>query len=207
MNLSLKQYRNIDLGIMLIILAIAEAVITNAARFWFPSEIYVLSPMIAIVSIVMMRWGGWAAVQAAGGGLALCIASGASGKQFAVYCIGNCFALTALALFRVFGKEKIRSKPSLTLLFTVTAFAGAQLGRWLVGLALGGTVGDIVKLFTTDSLSLLFAIVAVQLARKLDGLFEDQIAYLLRTQADRRKSEIPDYGDTEYGDTLGGIEI
>lgn len=200
MNLSFKQYRTIDLCIMFIILTVAEALITTAARVWFPSEIYVLSPTVAIVSIVMMRWGGWAAVQAVGGGLALCIASGASDRQFMVYCIGNCFALAAMLLFKAFGKEKIRSKPSLTLLFTVAAFAGAQLGRWLVGLLLGGAAGDIVKLFTTDSLSLVFAIVAVQLARRLDGLFEDQKAYLLRTQAERQKSRIPDYGDTDYGE-------
>ena len=200
MNLTFKQYRTIDLCIMFIILSVAEALISTAARVWFPSEIYVLSPTFAMVCIVMMRWGAFAAVQAFGGGLALCIASGATDRQFMVYCIGNCFALMALLLFKAFGKDKIREKPSLTLLFTVTAFAGAQIGRWLVGLALGANAGDIVKLFTTDSLSLVFAIVTVQLARKLDGLFEDQKAYLLRTQAERNKSQIPDYGDTEYGE-------
>ena len=119
MNLSFKQYRAIDLGIMLFILAVSEAVITYAATVWFPDEFYVLSPTIAIVCIVMMRWSGFAAVHAVAGGLALCIASGASASQFAVYCAGNCFALAALILFKIFGKEKIRSKPSLSVLFTV----------------------------------------------------------------------------------------
>ena len=62
MNLSLKQYRAIDLGLMLLILTGAEALIAHAARSWFPDEIYVLSPTMALVCIVMMRWGGrrWA---------------------------------------------------------------------------------------------------------------------------------------------------
>lgn len=200
MNLSFKQYRAIDLGIMLLILAASEWLITHAATVWFPNELYVLSPTVAIVCIVMMRWGGFAAIHAAGGGLALCIASGAELNQFAVYCAGNCFALIALIFLKALGKEKVRSKPFLTAVFTVIAFCGAQTGRWLVGLFMGGSVGDIITFFTTDSLSLIFALVAVLIARGVNGLFEDQLAYLRRTQAERNKQQIPDYGDTEYGE-------
>ena len=199
MNLSFKQYRAIDLGIMLFILAVVEALITYAATVWFPDEFYVLSPTIAIVSIVMMRWGGFAAVHAIGGGLALCMASGADPKQFVVYCAGNCFALLALILLKALGKEKVRTKTSLTILFTVIAFCGAQVGRWLVGMLMGGSAGDIIMFFTTDSLSLVFALLTVLIARRINGLFEDQLAYLKRTQAERNKEQIPDYGDTEYG--------
>lgn len=197
MNLSFKQYRTVDLGIMLALLVFAETLITYAARVWFPYESYVLSPTVAIVCIVMMRWGGYAAVHAIGGGLALCIASGANVSQFAVYCIGNCFALAALALFKIWGKEKIRSKIFLTILFTIMAFCAAQIGRWLVGLVFGGSVGDIIVLFATDSLSLIFAVLAVLIARRIDGLFEDQRSYLIRTQAERNRQQMPDCGDTD----------
>ena len=200
MNLSFKQYRAIDLVIMLVILAAAEALITHAATVWFPNEMYVLSPTVAIVCIVMMRWGGFAAIHAAGGGLALCLASGAGLNQIAVYCIGNCFALLALIPLMALGKEKVRSKYWLTVLFTVVAFCGAQIGRWLVGLFFGGSASDIVTFFTTDSLSLVFALLIVLIARRVNGLFEDQLAYLKRTQAERNKQQIPDYGDTEYGE-------
>ena len=200
MNLSFKQYRAVDLGIMLVILAVIEAVITYAATEWFPYELYVLSPTVAIVCIVMMRWGGFAAIHAVGGGLALCIASGADLNQFAVYCVGNCFALLALILLGTLGKEKVRSNPFLTVLFTVIAFCGAQVGRWLVGLIMGGSVGDIITFFATDSLSLIFALVTVLISRRINGLFEDQWAYLVRTQAERNKQQMGDYGDTEYGE-------
>ena len=199
-GLSLKQYRNIDLAIMLAMLVTAEVVINIAARVWFPLEAYVLSPMTAIVCIVMMRWGPYAAVHAVGGGLALCIVSGADIGQYAVYCIGNCFALAALLLFKKWDKKTVRTKIPLTILFAVTAFCGVQIGRWLVGLVLGGSISDIVRLVTTDSLSLIFAVLTVLIARRIDGLFEDQVAYLLRTQAERMKEQTEDYGDTEYGD-------
>ena len=192
MNLSLKQYRMIDLCILLAMLIGAEVVINIAARSWFPFEAYVLSPMTAVVCIVMMRWGPFAAVHAVGGGLALCIVSGAAAEQYAVYCIGNCFALAALLLFRAWDKEKIRAKIPLAVLFTVTAFCGVQLGRWLVGMCFGGGAGDIVRLFTTDSLSLVFAVITVLIARRIDGLFEDQVHYLIRTQAERNKEQTED---------------
>lgn len=197
MNLSFKQYRATDLGIMLVLLMAADALIAYAARVWFPYEAYVLSPTVAIVCIVMMRWGGFAVVHAVGGGLALCVASGASARQFAVYCIGNCFALAALVLFKVLGKEKIRSKPFWAVLFTLVAFCTAQIGRWLVGLLLGGSIGDFITFFTTDSLSLLFAVLAVLIARRIDGLFEDQRAYLIRTQSERNRQRLSDYGDND----------
>ena len=200
MNLSFKQYRSVDLGIMLVMLAVSEALIAYAATVWFPYEFYVLSPTVAVVCIVMMRWGGFAAIHAAVGGLALCIASGAEPKQFVVYCVGNCFALAALILLKTLGKEKVRSKLLLTALFTVIAFCGAQVGRWLVGLLMGGSVSDILTFFATDSLSLIFALVTVLISRRINGLFEDQWAYLVRTQAERNKQQLPDYGDTEYGE-------
>ena len=159
----MKQYRNIDLAIMLAMLVTAEVVINIAARVWFPLEAYVLSPMTAIVCIVMMRWGPYAAVHAVGGGLALCIVSGADIGQYAVYCIGNCFALAALLLFKKWDKKTVRTKIPLTILFAVTAFCGVQIGRWLVGLVLGGSISDIVRLVTTDSLSLIFAVLTVGL--------------------------------------------
>ncbi len=195
MNLSLKQYRNIDLGIMLAMLAAAEVLINRAALTRFADELYVLSPTIAVVCIVMMRWGAYAAVHVIGGGLAMCIASGASAGQTTAYCVGGCLSLAAMALFKVWGKDKLRESTPKSLLFTAAAFLAAQVGRWLVGMLFGGTAADIVRLLTTDSLSLLFALVTVQLARKIDGLFEDQVSYLVRTQSERQRQQLAEGGE------------
>ena len=199
MNLSLKQYRAVDLGILGFILAVSEALVSVAAGRWFPDELYVLSPTIAVTAIVMMRWGAYAVLHAFCGGLAYCISSGASPKQFAVYCIGNCFALAALPLLLKLKKDRVRSDALLTALYTAAVFCAVQIGRCLVGLCFGGSPGDFISLFAADSLSLIFAILTVQIARRTDGLFEDQIAYLIRTQAARREADLPDGGDTEYG--------
>lgn len=191
-NISFGQYRAIDLGILALILFVAETLATKAANVWFPGELYALSPSIAVICIVMMRWGGFAAIHALVGGLAYCIASGASVKQFAVYCIGNCLTLAALIMFKVLGKAKVKDSALLTFVFTAIAFAGAQFGRGLVSICFGEPVSSLPRFFTTDSLSLLFAAVVVLISRRIDGLFEDQRAYLIRTESERRREQLHD---------------
>lgn len=183
------QYRAIDLGIMAVLLFVFEMLIATAATKWFPSELYTLSPTITIVCIVMMRWSGYAAIHAVVGGAAFCVASGASPEQFAIYCIGNCAALAAMILFKTHGKEKVRSKAAFAILFAAAAYFGAQLGRWLVALVFGASLDSLVMFLTTDSLSLLFAVVIVLIAGRLDGLFEDQRAYLIRTAEERKREQ------------------
>ncbi len=183
------QYRAIDLGIMAVLLFVFEMLTATAATKWFPSELYTLSPTITIVCIVMMRWSGYAAIHAVVGGAAFCVASGASPEQFAIYCIGNCAALAAMILFKTHGKEKVRSKAAFAVLFAAAAYFGAQFGRWLVALVFGASLDSLVMFLTTDSLSLLFAVVIVLIAGRLDGLFEDQRAYLIRTAEERKREQ------------------
>lgn len=188
-NISFKQYRAIDLCIWTVILLVFESVTATAAARWFPEELYTLSQTTAVLCIVMMRWGGYAAIHAVAGGLAFCLASGGSAEQFVVYCVGNCFALIALALFKAVGKEKVRGKVHFTIIFTAVAFCGMQLGRWLVSLVFGAPFDSLIMFFATDSLTLLYSVVVVLVSRRVDGLFEDQKSYLIRTEAERKRRE------------------
>lgn len=191
-QISIRQYRAIDIAILSAILFAAETVTAKAAGEWFPDELYTLSPTVAVVCIVMMRWGIYAAFPAIAGGAAYCIALGASLPYYAVYCGGNCFALAALLLFRAFGKENVRKKPVNTLLFVALAYIGVCLGRGLCTVIGGADLGAFISFFAADSLSLVFSAVVVLLARNIDGLFEDQKAYLIRTEAERRRAQSPD---------------
>lgn len=188
-KISFGQYRAIDLGIMAVILVVAEALIAKAASSWFQMELYMLSPSIAIICIVMMRWGGFAAIHAVAGGAAYCLALGASAEQFAIYCFGNCLALVSLILIKTLGKQKIRESALLTIIFVVLTFIGVELGRGLVSLIFGMAFDSILAFFVTDSLSLVFAVVVVLISRRVDGLFEDQRAYLIRTESERRRAQ------------------
>ncbi len=192
-NISFNQYRAIDLTMLALVTAVFEAITAFAATKWFPGELYAVSPTIAMMCIVMMRWGGFAAINAVLSGMAFSLASGATGKQTLIYVLGNCFALLALFLFKYPGKNKIKDKFYFTLLFVFAAYMGAQIGRWLVATLCGGAADSIIMFFATDTLSLLFSVVIVLISRKADGLFEDQKSYLIRMDKARRKKEAEDF--------------
>ena len=57
----------------------------------------------------------------------------------------------------------------------------------VAALLLGARPGTAVGFFTTDSLSLLFTFVIIWIARRLDGIYEDQKHYLLRLHEEEEK--------------------
>ncbi|MBR5207543.1 MAG: hypothetical protein IKV65_03475 [Erysipelotrichaceae bacterium] len=186
-QITFKEYRNIDLAILAAITFVFEVIATLAAAKWFPAQPIAFSITVAMICVVMMRWSGYAAIHAAVGGFAFCAASGATIEQVLVYCIGNVFALGALLLIRLWGKEELRKDPFKRSMFAVTAYMGAVLGRWLVSLLFGGDLTALVVYATTDIISLLFALIVLNLLAKSDGMIEDQKTYLLRLQREKEE--------------------
>jgi len=177
-----KEYRTIDLLMLAGLLAIFEFIIVRAANWWFPGQPFTVSLAAAMTAIVYMRWGVWGALHAVEAGLVFCYFSGATGEQFLIYCIGNLFSAAAVLLLKVMGKERVRTG-HLSLIFPLLVQVLMQAGRAAVALMLGAEWADLVGFFTTDSLSLLFTFVIIWIARKLDGVYEDQKHYLLRINA------------------------
>ena len=186
---TIQGYRAIDLTIFAVMLLVFEALAVTAATRMFPQEPYTVSVAPAIVAIVLMRWGPWAAVHALLGGLVYCRCLGAAPQQYAVYCLGNLFSLGALLLIRWQGSEAIRQDTFKTLLFALCTVLLMQLGRGCVSLLFGGNADSFLLFFTSDVITLLFTLVVLWIARRLDGVFEDQKHYLLRLQKEREKEE------------------
>lgn len=180
------EYRTIDLIMFLLMVVLGEAVICMAAAS-FTKELYVFSLVPVITAIVMMRWGAWALLHAVAGGLVYTWASGGAGMDFIVYCAGNLLGLGALVLFKVFGKERIRGDALGTIAFGVVTALLMQLGRALVWMLIHRTGQGILAFFTADVLTLLFTAVVMWIVRRLDGIFEDQITYLLRISKEKEE--------------------
>ena len=178
-----KEYRRIDLAMLGLALAVFEFIIVYAANWWFPGQPFTVSLAAAMTSIVYMRWGAWGAIHAVEAGFVYSFFSGATWAQLAIYCVGNLFSLLAVLLLKAFGKERVRTG-YLSLIFPLLVQLLMQGGRAAVALFLGAGPGDAVRFFTTDSLSLLFTFVIIWIARKLDGVYEDQKHYLLRIHAE-----------------------
>ena len=184
-QISFQQYRAIDLAIMLALLAVSQWLILAASTVWFPDQLYVVSPVAAMTALVMMRWGGWAGIHAAAGGLFFTWLSGGAWQQFVIYGIGNLAGLLALLLLRHFGKERVRQSTNLTLLFGLCTQVLMQLGRAALALVLGYAPEACLGFLTTDSLSILFTLFVIWIVRQTEGLFEDQKHYLLRIQSEQ----------------------
>lgn len=193
-NLTFKQYRNIDLGIMSILLIISEAVTTLATNKWFAAQPVAISSTLLFICIFMMRWNGYAAIAAVLGGAVFCIASGATLEQFVIYAGGNLLSLLALLWFKAYRKDDVRLGSFKLSFFTISVYLLMQLGRWLISLAFGGGLWNIVGYITSDVISLLFSVIILFLLRGVDGMIEDQKAYLFRLERERKeKAEMPDY--------------
>ena len=183
-QLTFQQYRAIDLGLFSLMLCVSEAIVATAARAWFPDQLYTVSVTGAMVAIVLMRWGAYAAIHAVLGGVIYCLASQGTPIQYLIYCAGNLFGLAALALLRVWGRERIRNSAVNSVAYALAVLLLMQAGRALVAWVTGAPLESCLGFFTTDALSLLFTGVVVWIARRLDGIFEDQKHYLLRIHAE-----------------------
>lgn len=186
-SFSFKQYRGIDLTLFALILCVTEMLIVNAARFWFAEQLYTVSAVAAVTAIVLMRWGPWAAIHAVLGGLVFSLASRGSAQQTLIYCIGNLLAMAALLPLRLLGAERIRKDGFLSVCFGLLILLLMQLGRAVMALMLGTGFSACLGFFTTDALSLLFTGVIIWIARRLDGIFENQKHYLLRIHKEEEK--------------------
>ncbi len=186
-QLSFQQYRNIDLFLMAVLVTVCQALISISARVWFQMELYIVSPVAIITTLVMMRWGPWAGIHAALGGLVLTITSGGSWQHYLIYCVGNLLSMVCLLYFKTFGKERIRSSAFLAVIFAVSVQFAMLFGRAAMALVLGYRLAECWAFVTTDLLSVFFTAVIAWIARRVDGLFEDQKHYLLRMQETKEK--------------------
>ena len=185
-QITLGQYRAIDLTILSIVLAACQFVTHLATAFWFPEQLYVVSPVAGMTALIMMRWSGWAAIPAVLGGILFAALSGGNAAHFLIYGLGNLASLGGLVLFRLWEKEQIRKDSFRAVVFAIAVQLLMQLGRAALAAALGNSAAACIGFITTDVLSILFTVLIIWTVRRIEGLFEDQKHYLLRIQKEQQ---------------------
>ena len=188
-QITFRQYRAMDLFIFTILLCVCETLITLGATRWFPQEPWTLSLTPAITAIVMVRWGGFAAIPACLGAFVFCLASGATLSQYAIYCVGNLAALALTQFLYRQGWKRLHEQVILALVYGVMTALLMQAGRALMAIIQGATLGDGLRFFTTDSLSTLFSALLVWIMRRQDGMLEEQKHYLKRIAEEQEKEK------------------
>jgi hypothetical protein len=152
----------------------------------FPDQSFTISIVLPIALIGMMRHGALGVLLAAVGGLVYCITNGAESNVYFIYILGNSFIAFNLFWFKKLGKENIRERIGLVILYVISGYILINLGRSISALILGNTpfFPTAVRYFTTDALSAVMSVIIVLIARKQDGVFEDQMIFLKRLAAE-----------------------
>lgn len=179
-QITIRQYRAMDLLMLTALACIGEVLITLGATIWFPGEPYVLSVVPAVVAIVMVRWGCFAAVPALIGEIVFCLVSRASLPQFIIYCVGSLLPLVLTQVLCRIGWKRLHENVLFTLVYGLATALLMQLGRGLVALVMGNSVAVCLQFVTTDALTTVFTALVVWITSRLDGVLEDQRHYLRR---------------------------
>ena len=189
-QITFRQYRAMDLLMFTALLCVCEMLITLGATRWFPQEPYTLSLTPAVTAIVMVRWGGFAAIPAFFGALVFCLISGATLPQYVIYCVGNLAALALTQFLYRLGWKRLHDQVLLAMLYGLLTALLMQLGRVILALVMGNPLATCMGFFTTDTLSTLFAVLIVWITRRLDGMLEDQKHYLRRIAEEKEKERL-----------------
>ncbi len=193
--MSFKQYRNIDLAIFLVLYGVLEYAIIKVGDLAL-DQAYTVSLMLPLQLLVMMRWDVYAIPQAVVSAiLYVFYLSGINIQEMIIYVCGNLMVLLLLVVLKKAGKEKIRDSFLFTALYVIVGFILMQLGRFIAAIITTQTfkIATLLRFIFTDSLTLIFSLFVVLIARNVDGLFEDQKTYLLnfkeKQNQERRDAE------------------
>lgn len=186
-QITFRQYRAMDLAIFTALLCICESLITLGATRWFTGEPYTLSLTPAVTAIVMVRWGGFAAIPAVLGAMVFCLFSGATLPQYIIYCVGNLASLVLTQILCRDGWKRLHDNVLFAMLYGLLTAVLMQLGRFLIAVAMGNPLAVCIGFISTDTLSVLFAVLLVWITRRLDGVLENQKHYLKRVAEEMEK--------------------
>ena len=183
-----EQYVLIDiiiLSVILCVLEIAGKMVLNA----FPRELFTISIVLPIILIAMMRHGAIGSALAVVGAVVYSALNNASWDVYIVYILGNLFIVLNLLWFKFWGKELIRISTILVILYVISGYILMNLGRSVFAFVFGYRpfFDNMVRYFATDALSGVMAIVILLVARRQDGVFEDQMIYLKRIAAEEEQ--------------------
>ena len=183
-----SQYRLIDLLLFAVITVIFEVIVSQAARV-FASQPYSLSIVSAVTCIVFMRWGLYGCFHAVLGGFLACYATGGTFDQYIIYMLGNTFSVLSILYLNKIGSDRVRNSAWLSVIMAGLVALLMQTGRAVVAVIMGNSLDIAVGFILGDVLSGVFAMVIVGIARKLDGVFEDQKHYLIRINKEEKELE------------------
>lgn len=208
--ISFGRYRATDLIIFAVVLVAFGLISFFAFTKWFADDPtnFFFSLAVPISLIVMIRWNWYGMFYAVFDGILYCtliVLSAGSAyysdalRYFITYGIGNAFIGLAYLMVHWMGYKRIASNAGFTVLYVLCGWVAVELGRSVVSMFFGAAPGVAFSGFffgPSELLSLAVSVVLFLILRKLDGMLENQRAYLLRLDKERQEKMIRDtFGD------------
>ena len=206
--ISFRQYKYTDLFFFALVLGLSELLVFCAFKLWFQSAVdkYYVNFMLAIVLTVVMRWGWIGGIYAVVDGVIQCAIQGGSWQAYLSYIIGTACVFSVLLLTRFVGKEKLRGKWYLTLVYILVGWVAINLGITCMNAIFGENfataLGVNFGFGVYGALPFAGSAVVILVLRRLDGMFEDQKHYLIRKDKERKELARRD----EFGDEAIDID-
>lgn len=200
-QISIKQYRLTDLFIFAVILVIYDLLAHYVPQLFSGAALFSFCITVAMTLTVMMRWGWYSVFFAVGDGLLLSLINAPSMWQgYLCYGVGNAFMMLLLIPLKFIGKEKIAAHWYTSALFVVVGWVLSNIGITVMHTICGSSFVSVLSanfgFSITGLLALAMSLVIVLILRRLNGMWEDQIAYLKRIHGEiEKQKKIDDYGE------------
>ena len=200
--ISIQQYRLTDLFLFALILVAFDLLSYYALNAFGASATFTFTLTVPLVLLVMMRWG-WPCVLFAvlDGTLFVALRFPASWAMYLSYIIGYASVALLLIPLKFITKRKIAEKWYFSAPFVVLAWGIMNLVisavESICGLtAFADALAANFGMGYTGLMSLAAALAVILVMRRLDGMFEDQRAYLKRLDDERKeRMRVDEFGE------------
>jgi hypothetical protein len=117
-----------------------------------------------------------------------CLINDGSWKGYIIYSIGNLFVASNLILIKYAGKENICRNTYILIAYMLCGYLSMNIGRTLISLIFSlDFTNQFLRYIFSDALNAVIGLIIILIARKQDGIFEDQMAYLKRQNEGGKK--------------------
>ena len=185
-GITFKTYRSIDLSILAVLMIVFEVISINALAYF--DQIFYFTSFYIIAYVAMVRWDKFSFVIPIVHGITYCLACNGNINSLIVYVVGNLFIMINLLWF-IKGKKIIKNTYAL-ICFIFTGFLAVVLGRSIVSMCFDlGNISFLdvfVGYIQSNTLSILLSIIILIIAKKQNGVLEDQKEYLLKLQEEKK---------------------
>ena len=192
---SFRQYRFVDLLVFMLIMIVFEMINFFAANEWFEDEAdFAITVTLLITLLVTVRWNWLAIIFPIVDGAVYCALMSYSGWYYLIYCVGNIFPVLTALLFIKVPQNKVFGKWYFTVMYVLLGYILIVFGRTCMAAIVGVQFVYALRSFSLRGLfDLIFTMVGFLILRNIDGMVENQKAYLFRKKREaeemRRRDE------------------